>query len=163
MIQALAAMPGVETPQEGNGGSNGLFWYPSSVHPVTLQRSYARTGHFDNITRPNYELITGKRVNKILFDGTTAVGVQFVPRNGGEAIQVKAGKEVVLAAGAVHTPQVLQLSGIGPRPLLEKANISVVVDLPGVGQKFQDQGYVPSVGFRCEYPILYDNASPNEN
>jgi choline dehydrogenase-like flavoprotein len=152
MLQAFIAMPGIDTPKDGCAGQNGVFWYPSSVNPTTLERSYARTGHFDNIARDNYELITGRRVNKILFDGTTAVGVQYVPRNGGAAVQVKAKKEVIVAAGAVHTPQVLQLSGIGPKPLLDKAKIPVIFDLPGVGQKFQDQAYVPSVGFRCMYP-----------
>jgi choline dehydrogenase-like flavoprotein len=150
MIEVLAKMPGVELLKEGCAGKNGLFWYPNSVNPVTFQRSYARTGHFDNLNRTNYDLITQKRVNKILFEGTTAVGAQFVPRNGGDAVRVKANKEVIIAAGTVHTPQVLQLSGIGPKTLLDKANISVLVDLPGVGQKFQDQAYVSNVGYRCK-------------
>jgi choline dehydrogenase-like flavoprotein len=154
MIEAFAAMPGIERPKDCCAGDNGLFWYPSSVDPVKLQRSYARNGHFDNINRDNYELITGRRVNKILFDGTTAVGVQFVSRSGGDPVQVKATKEVILAAGAVHTPQVLQLSGIGPKALLEKAGIPVLVELPGVGQKFQDQAYIPSVSFRCKSQSL---------
>jgi choline dehydrogenase-like flavoprotein len=55
---------------------------------------------------------------------------------------VKARKEVILAAGGIHSPQVLQLSGIGPRKLLDSANITTVVDLPGVGANFQDHGMI---------------------
>jgi len=147
----MAKVPGVEIPRDGCAGTNGLFWITSSRNPNgTFDRSYARTGHFDNLARPNYELVTGQKVNRILFSGTTAVGLQFVPVGGGEPVVVKATKEVILAAGAIHTPQILQISGVGPKPLLEKASIPVVVDLPGVGQKFQDQAYIGSMVFVCK-------------
>jgi choline dehydrogenase-like flavoprotein len=149
-------MPGVEVLKDCCAGvHNGIFYIPASINPTTYERSYARTGHFDNITRSNYDLITGHKVLKVLFEGTTAIGVQAIQRSGatgttGEPVVLKARKEVIITAGAIHTPHLLQLSGIGPRGLLERANISVVVDLPGVGQKFQDQGYTPSMTFRCE-------------
>lgn len=146
----MAKMPGVEVPRDGCAGTNGLFWITSSRDPTTYTRSYARTGHYDNMTRPNYELLPGHKVTQILFNGTTAEGLRVIPAGGGDEVVVRASKEVILAAGAIHTPQVLQLSGIGPRSLLESANISVMVDLPGVGQKFQDQAYIPSMAFRCE-------------
>lgn len=147
MYNAMAAMPGVEVPKDGAGGRNGLFWFTTSADPKQRTRSYARTGHWDGINRPNYEIVTGSRVNKILFDGTTATGVQFVPKAGGSATTVKANKEVILAAGSVHTPQVLQLSGIGPKSLLSQASIPLLVDLPGVGANFQDHSYIPNIGF----------------
>jgi len=56
-----------------------------------------------------------------------------------ETSTVKADCEVILAAGAVRTPQILQLSGVGPEPLLSSLGIKTVVDLPGVGSNFQDQ------------------------
>lgn len=152
----MAKMPEVDVPLDGAGGNNGLFWNPSTVDPQKYWRSYARTGHYDNITRPNFEVITMHKVRKVLFNGTAAVGVQIVPRGkDAAAFTVMARKEVILSAGSVHTPQILQLSGVGPKALLEKARIPLVVELPGVGQNFQDHGFL-GVVFRCEYmgPIL---------
>jgi len=67
---------------------------------------------------------------------------QFVPRNASSdsvVTNVKARREIILAAGALHSPQILQLSGIGPKQLLSSLGIETVVDLPGVGRNFQDQ------------------------
>lgn len=79
-----------------------------------------------------------------------AIGVEFTSRDVGVPKTVKAKKEVILSAGTIHTPQVLQLSGIGDRRLLEEAGIEVVVDLPGVGQNFQDHALL-NVPYRCEF------------
>lgn len=147
-------MPGVKTPLDGANGDNGLFWFPTSMDPTTFWRSYSRTGHYDNIARPNYEVVTRHKVNKILFEGNVAIGVEFTSRDGGPAKRVLAKKEVILSAGAIHTPQVLQLSGIGDRRLLDEAGIEVVVDLPGVGQNFQDHALL-NVPYRCEFVALF--------
>jgi len=149
----MAKMPGMDIPLDCNQGDNGLCWYPSSIDPVNFARSYAKTGHYDGIVaeRENYQVIGRSRANKIILDGGVATAVQFVPSTGkGDPKVVKARMEVILAAGAIHTPQVLQLSGIGPKKLLDEAKIPVVIDLPGVGQKFTDQAYVPSVTFSCK-------------
>ena len=147
----MAKMPEVDVPLDGAGGNNGLFWNPTTVDPQKYWRSYARTGHYDNIiTRTNFEVLTLHKVRKIIFNGTTATGLQLAPRGkDSAAFTVKARKEVIISAGSVHTPQILQLSGIGPKDLLEKAQIPVVVELPGVGQNFQDHGYL-NVVFQCE-------------
>ena len=63
---------------------------------------------------------------------------------------MKAKKEVILAAGTIHTPQILQLSGVGGAALLKQAGVPIKVDLPGVGSNFQDHGYTPGVSFRCK-------------
>ncbi|KAF2843525.1 GMC oxidoreductase [Patellaria atrata CBS 101060] len=147
MYKAMSKMPGMVIPKDGAGGKSGLFWFPTSMDPVKFWRSYSRTGHYDNITRDNYEVITLHKVQKILFDGTTATGVQFATRDGNSTVQtVKARKEVIISAGTVHTPQILQLSGIGPKALLDEANIPVLLNIPGVGQNFQDHAYL-SVGY----------------
>lgn len=67
---------------------------------------------------------------------------QFLSRNASsnsDATNVKARREIILAAGALHSPQILQLSGISPKKLLSSLGIETVVDLPGVGRNFQDQ------------------------
>ncbi|KAL0780197.1 hypothetical protein CaCOL14_004681 [Colletotrichum acutatum] len=150
LYNAMAKMPGMTIPVDSGAGEAGLYWYPMSQDPVQFQRSYARTGHWDSLNRANYEMIVGAKVNRILFDGDTATGVQFVSRNntGAAPVQIKARREVILAAGSVHTPQVLMLSGIGPRAHLEQARIAVKVDLPGVGSNFQDHSYIPSISYQ---------------
>ncbi|KAI8289267.1 hypothetical protein K4K60_009156 [Colletotrichum sp. SAR11_57] len=150
LYNAMAKMPGMTIPVDSGAGEAGLYWYPMSQDPVQFQRSYARTGHWDGLNRANYEMIVGAKVIRILFDGDTATGVQFVSRNntGAAPVQVKARREVILAAGSVHTPQVLMLSGIGPRAHLEQARIAVKVDLPGVGSNFQDHSYIPSISYQ---------------
>ena len=77
-------------------------------------------------------------VATVNFDDTVATSISIVSRDTGDTISVNASREVVLATGAAHTPQILQLSGIGPRNLLESLDIDLVVDLPGVGANFQD-------------------------
>ena len=71
-----------------------------------------------------------------LFDGKTATGVEFVRR--GTRMQVHAAAEVVLAAGAINSPQILQRSGIGPGKVLQAAGVNPLVDRAGVGANLQD-------------------------
>lgn len=150
MYQAMAKMPRMEIPIDGASGGNGLFWNPSSLDPVKYWRSYARTGHYDKqIQRENLHVITRHKVRKVLFDedSTSVNGVEFYSRDDtGKTLTVKAHKEVILSAGTVHTPQILQRSGLGPSQLLQDSGIPVKVSIPGVGQNFQDHAYL-SVGF----------------
>ncbi len=95
--------------------------------------------------RPNLEVRTGAHVGKVLFDGRRAIGVQY----GNE--QVLAG-EVILSAGALQSPQLLQLSGVGPSQLLSSFGIPVVADLPGVGENLQDHLQL-RVMYKCTRPI----------
>lgn len=143
-MESFKHMPGVEFPPDSGSGQPGVFWFPQFMNPATGNRSYARTGHYLNVKRPNYTIITGMKVFKVIFNETTATGVSCVPVRSGRSGTFTARKEVILAAGAVHTPQILQLSGIGPEKLLASANITTIVDLPGVGQNFQDHPMLSS-------------------
>jgi choline dehydrogenase len=98
--------------------------------------------------RPNFELWTGAQVNRLVIekqaDGSQrCTGVQVW--NGRELMRAEGTGEVILCAGSVGTPQILQLSGIGPAALLQQHGIAVVQDLPGVGENLQDHLQIRSV------------------
>jgi len=86
--------------------------------------------------RDNVTVITKAHTNRILFEGDRAVGIEYLKK--GKLHQIKANKEVILSAGAIGSPQILQLSGIGSKALLDKHQIAIVKELPGVGQNLQD-------------------------
>ncbi len=86
--------------------------------------------------RPNLTVITRAQASKVTFDGTTATGVAWIA--GGEVHHARAEREVVLSAGALQSPQLLQLSGIGPAGLLRSLGIPVIADAPEVGGNLQD-------------------------
>lgn len=86
--------------------------------------------------RPNLHVVTGAHATRILFEGRRAVGVEF--REGGATRQLHARREVLLSAGALLSPQLLMLSGIGPAEHLKAHGIPVLHDLPGVGRNLHD-------------------------
>jgi choline dehydrogenase-like flavoprotein len=88
------------------------------------------------LARHNLTVLTGVQATSIILDGKRAVGVCY--RQDGQAKEVRAGREVILSAGALQTPQLLLLSGIGPEADLRGHGIEVAHDLPGVGRNLQD-------------------------
>ncbi|MCV6903533.1 MAG: GMC family oxidoreductase N-terminal domain-containing protein [Achromobacter xylosoxidans] len=86
--------------------------------------------------RANLHVLTGAHAERLLFEGTRCVGVQV--RRDGQSASVRAAREVVLAAGAVNTPQLLELSGIGEPARLRESGIALRHALPGVGENLQD-------------------------
>lgn len=93
--------------------------------------------------RKNLHIVTGALASKILFKGERASGVAFI--QDGTQHQASARKEVVLCAGAIQSPQLLQLSGVGPAALLRSHEIGVICDLPGVGENLQDHYQVRTI------------------
>jgi choline dehydrogenase-like flavoprotein len=89
-----------------------------------------------NLGRENLQVITGAHTTRILMEGTRAVGVEY--RQDGVIKTLRADREVLLSAGALQSPQILMLSGIGPAKQLQQHGIAVVHDLPGVGNNLQD-------------------------
>jgi choline dehydrogenase len=102
------------------------------------------------MSRSNLKVETRAFVTRIVFERTRAVGVEYVTRGGGR-MEARAG-EVILAAGAIATPQLLQLSGIGAAVDLEPFGINVVGDLPGVGENLQDHLEV-YIQYRSRQPV----------
>ncbi|MEW9582362.1 GMC family oxidoreductase [Paraburkholderia sp. DGU8] len=87
-------------------------------------------------SRPNLHIQTDALASKILFEGTRATGVRYVQH--GKVIEVRANREVVLTAGALQSPQLLQVSGVGPANVLNEFGIPVVANRAGVGENLQD-------------------------
>ena len=85
--------------------------------------------------RPNLDLVTRALSTRILFDGTTAIGVEYTHRG---KVRVARGSEIIVCGGAINTPQLLQLSGIGNATELERLGIDVTANVPGVGENMQD-------------------------
>jgi choline dehydrogenase len=88
------------------------------------------------LSRPNLTVRTRAFATKVLFEGTRAVGVEF--RQGRGLSRLARGGEIILCGGAINTPQLLQLSGVGPAGLLRQLGVHVIADLPGVGENLQD-------------------------
>lgn len=120
---------------------NGAEQEGVGIYQVTQKNgerwSAARAYLFPHMnTRGNLTVETGAQVRRIVFDGKRAVGVEVT--RGGNVETVWAKKEVILSAGALQSPQLLMLSGVGPKDELERHGIQVVADLPGVGENLQD-------------------------
>jgi choline dehydrogenase len=101
------------------------------------------------LDRPNLTLLTLAQVNKIVFEGTRAVGVEY--RRGRRTHTVR-GNEIISCGGAFNSPQLLQLSGIGEAEHLRSLGIDVVADLPGVGENLQDHLEV-YIQYECKEPV----------
>jgi choline dehydrogenase len=113
------------------------------------------------LDRPNLTVRTGAQATRVLVEGGRATGVEYV--SGGRRHVAHADREVVLSGGAINSPQLLMLSGIGPADHLRSVGLEVVHDLPGVGNGLQDHPLVPVIWnvrsgkslFRAESPSGY--------
>ncbi|HXU53041.1 MAG TPA: GMC family oxidoreductase N-terminal domain-containing protein [Casimicrobiaceae bacterium] len=131
-----AVAAGLPRNPDFNGASTlGVGAYNLSIHGgwrESASRAFLRPA----LARPNLTLRTGALVSRIRFDGRRARGVEWL--EGATSRHATAAREVILAAGALQSPQLLQLSGIGPASLLRRHGIDIVADLPGVGGNLQD-------------------------
>ncbi|KOC90871.1 choline dehydrogenase [Winslowiella iniecta] len=115
------------------------------------RRSSTARGYLDVARqRPNLTIVTHAQTDRILFDGKTATGVKWLVK--GQPHQAQANREVLLCAGAIASPQILQRSGVGPEEWLRELDIDVVHALPGVGRNLQDHLEV-YMQFRCKQPV----------
>ncbi|EKM51206.1 uncharacterized protein PHACADRAFT_200028 [Phanerochaete carnosa HHB-10118-sp] len=129
-------------PQPYDGDPNGWFWCLNTYDTETHTRSYSTTAFYlPNKDRANLLVLTSAHVHRVLIerDATgdlTAAGVEF--GHGGDTHSVRASKEVILSAGALKSPQILELSGIGRKDVLSEIGVPLKLELPGVGENVQE-------------------------
>jgi choline dehydrogenase len=111
------------------------------------------------LKRPNLDVRTGSLVLGLELDGDRATGVRVRRGRSGEQV-IRAGREVVLAAGAIGSPQLLLLSGVGPAADLERLGVPVRRDLPGVGRNLQDHPFVTVLWEVADQRTLYGGDKP---
>lgn len=119
-------------PDFNGAQQEGVGFYQTTTHDGkrwSAAQAFLRTAE----KRSNLTIRTQTRVARVTFDGTRATGVMLE-----DGTQIVAKAEVILCAGAIETPRLLQLSGVGPAAHLQSHGIAVVSDLPGVGENFQD-------------------------
>jgi choline dehydrogenase len=105
----------------------------------------------------NLTVLTEAPAVKLTLTGTRCTGVEFLLD--GELCSVGASREVILCAGAIHTPRLLLLSGVGPHADLERLDIETVIDLAGVGRNLQDHLWIRGLCFEAKHPL----PAPNYN
>ncbi|MFC5063675.1 GMC family oxidoreductase [Actinomycetospora atypica] len=145
-----AAAAGYPATDDFNGAhAEGAGWHDLSIAGGARQSTALAYLHPVRHTRPNLTVATGSRARRLLFDGDRCVGVEF--EKDGEPTTAYADVEVVISAGAVDSPRLLLLSGVGPAEELEAVGVDVVLDLPGVGRNLHDH---PLCG------VVYEAARP---
>jgi len=108
--------------------------------------------------RPNLTIVPNALAKRILFSGRRAIGVEY--RQGDKSHIAHANGEVIVSGGAFNSPQLLQLSGVGPAALLQSLGIDVIADMPGVGADLQDHLQV-RMQYRCTEPITMNDVINN--
>ncbi|KAE8214346.1 hypothetical protein CF327_g2248 [Tilletia walkeri] len=146
-IPALKTLGLAENSQPLAGDNVGASLQPSDINPANSTRSYSAVAYYlPNSARPNLKVFLNSTVTKInfsttkdLFGSYKAKSVSF--QTNGETRSLPVNREVIVSAGVVNSPQILELSGIGNPTILKAAGIKPIVDLPGVGENLQDHTY----------------------
>jgi choline dehydrogenase len=152
-IQACNEL-GYPTNPDFNGASqDGVGYHQTTT--VNGRRCSTAKGYLNPaMHRPNLRVVTGALAQRILFDGRTATGVEFLQDQLHFNVRVRG--EVILCGGAINSPQLLLLSGVGPQDQLAEFGIPVVHHLPAVGQQMQDH-YSAPIKLKCRYPITVND------
>ncbi len=132
-----------------NGKQEGFGYF--QVTQKNGERWSTARGFLDPIRgRPNLRVETEAMTTRVLLEGKRAVGVEY--RQGGKLTEARCDREVILAAGAVKSPHLLELSGIGQPTLLQSLGIPVQHELRGVGENYRDH-YAPRMNWRVKLPV----------
>lgn len=152
---------GIKTSEECAGGDKeGVCWMPISQHPITARRSHSGLGHYASVLpRSNYHILVKHQVKRVVYANELARGppaVEVRSLTNSELANITARAEVIIAAGALNSPTILQRSGIGSKTILYAAGIPVLLELPGVGANLQDHSG-PTLTWNYTKPL---NMSP---
>jgi choline dehydrogenase len=151
---AAAAETGIPVNKDFNGATQeGAGWFQTTTRGgkrASTAVSYLRPAK----GRKNLHIETSSLAQRILFEGRRAVGLEY--RKEGSLRTARARREILVSSGAYNSPQLLQLSGVGPAELLKKHGIDVVLDAAGVGHDLQDHMQVRVV-MRCSQPITLND------
>ncbi len=156
----IAAAEGLGVPRtdDFNGADQEGVGYFQATIDKGRRCSAARAFLRPVLGRANLAVITQAHIEKVIFEGHRAVGVQF--RKDGQSSTVRAEAEVILSAGAIGSPQILELSGVGATDHLRSFGVDVVLDLPGVGENLQDHLQVRSV-YKTTRPMTLNDEVNN--
>jgi len=135
-VRAAAVQAGMPAIDDINTGSNEGSGYFELTQRGGFRCSSSKAFLKPAMKRVNLAVLTHVHVNRVLLDGRRAVGVEFI--RGGSKVRAMASGEVILSAGAIGSPHILQLSGIGPGEHLKSKGVDVNHHLPGVGEGLQD-------------------------
>jgi choline dehydrogenase len=131
---------------------------PESMNVRDGKRCSSATAYLNPLMdagQKNLTVLADAKVLKLNFNGTRCTGLWFIMN--GRSYSADVSSEVILSAGAINTPRILMLSGVGPQAELTRLGIPVVADLPGVGQNFQDHPMVTGVCFEANQSLLPNN------
>ena len=154
---SAASECGFEFNPDFNGANQEGVGYYQITTRNGRRMSAARAYLHPALKRDNCNVITRAHVTRILFDHNSATGVEFL--QGGQRRRVKARREVIVSAGSINSPQVLQLSGIGDAALLKNLGIDPLVELPAVGRNLQDH-LDCCYYYRSRLPTLNNQLAP---
>jgi choline dehydrogenase len=124
-------------PDYNSGDQAGVGYFQRAIergYRVSAARAFLKPAQ----SRDGLEVRTNARATGIVFEGKRAVGIRYARQSGGPETTVRARREVILSSGTVNTARLLQISGVGPGPLLAGLGVPVVHEAPGVGQNFRD-------------------------
>ncbi|CZS96281.1 related to alcohol oxidase [Rhynchosporium graminicola] len=159
LINAMRELAVTIIPDAMGGTTSGAYWFMQSVDPTSETRSTSE--EFIHHKRQNLHLLIDNTVTRINIKSGRAQSVEYAVNKDAKIHSVQASKEVILAAGALRTPQVLQLSGIGEKSHLSKLGIKTVVNLAGVGENYHDHTSVFTTGTGKLPPYHGVNIVPN--
>lgn len=157
MFLGAAEQAGYARTDDVNGyRQEGFGYFDATIHNGVRESASRAYLHPAMKSRPNLTVVTGAMVGGILFENGRAAGVRYRSQGREHSAQVE--QEVILSAGAIQSPQLLMLSGVGPAEELERHGIAVRANLPGVGRNLADH-LEWIVSYRCTKPLSYFDAT----